>query len=241
MLLHEIPAIAAGLDHLIATVPEFAGADRSTFRWRRRDPSFAGLLEMILGQQVSGAAAAAMWAKLKAVLPEPEPGRFLLLEDDVLASCGFSRQKARYGRALAQALISGTLDLEALHEAPDDEVMTALTALPGIGLWSAQVYLMFALGRPDIWPAGDLGIMLGIQYLRDLPDRPKPAAVIEAAEAWRPYRSAASLLVWNYYSSVAAARRQAAKAAAKATAPVASRKKRAPERVSGTTRSRKSR
>ncbi|HLG90491.1 MAG TPA: DNA-3-methyladenine glycosylase 2 family protein [Alphaproteobacteria bacterium] len=240
MFLHEIPEIAAGLDHLIATVPEFAGADRSSFRWRRRDPSFAGLLEMILGQQVSGAAAAAMWAKLQIALPEPKPGEFLLLEDDVLASCGFSRQKARYGRALAEALISGSLDLEALHEAPDEEVITALTALPGIGLWSAQVYLMFALGRPDIWPAGDLGIMLGVQYLRDLPDRPKPATVINAAEAWRPYRSAASLLVWNYYSSVAAARRQAAKAAALG-AKAAAKNVKKPERAAGPARSRKSR
>jgi DNA-3-methyladenine glycosylase II len=203
---------------------------------------------MILGQQVSGAAAAAMWAKLKAVLPNPEPKRFLLLEDDVLASCGFSRQKARYGRALAEALIAKTLDLEALHDAPDEEVITALTALPGIGRWSAEVYLMFALGRPDVWPAGDLGIMLGIQYLHDLPDRPKPALVIEAAEAWRPYRSAASLLVWNYYSSVAAARRQAAKAAAlsakaaakKQTKKPAKKQAKKPERVAVPARSRKS-
>ena len=240
MLLHEIPEIAVGLDHLIATVPQFAGADRSTFSWRRRDPSFAGLLEMILGQQVSGAAAAAMWAKLKAVLPEPEPKRFLRLEDGMLASCGFSRQKARYGRALAEALISGSLDLESLHEAPEDEVMAALTALPGIGQWSAQVYLMFALGRPDIWPAGDLGIMLGIQFLRDMPDRPKPAAVIEAAEGWRPYRSAASLLVWNHYSSVIAARRQAAKAAV-LSAKAAAKQAKKPERSAAPARSRKSR
>jgi DNA-3-methyladenine glycosylase II len=233
MFLHEIPEIAAGLDHLTATVPAFADADRSTFRWRRRDPSFAGLLEMILGQQVSGAAAAAMWAKLQATLPNPDPKRFLLLEDDALAACGFSRQKARYGRALAEALISGALDLEALHDASEEEVITALTALPGIGLWSAQVYLMFALGRPDVWPAGDLGIMLGIQYLHDLPDRPKPAVVIEAGEAWRPYRSAASLLVWNYYSSIAAARRQAAKAAAK-------KQTKKPERAVTPARSRKS-
>ena len=240
MLLHETPGIAAGLDHLIATVPAFAAADRSRFLWRRRDPSFAGLLQMILGQQVSGAAAAAMWAKLEATLPDPDPGRFLLLEDDVLASCGFSRQKARYGRALAEALISGALDLDALHHLPDEDVITALTALPGIGRWSAEVYLMFCLGRPDIWPAGDLGIMLGVQYLHDLPDRPKPAVVVAAADAWRPYRSAASLLIWDYYSSVAAARRQAAKAAEKALA-APKRARKTPERKTARPRSRKNR
>jgi DNA-3-methyladenine glycosylase II len=144
------------------------------------------------------------------------PGPFLLLEDDTLAACGFSRQKARYGRALAEALISGKLDLDDLHDAPDEDVITALTALPGIGRWSAEVYLMFCLGRPDVWPVGDLGIMLGIQYLRGLADKPKPAQIIEAAEGWRPYRTAAALLVWDYYSSIAAARRQAAKAAEKA-------------------------
>lgn len=224
MFLHETPVIAAGLDHLIATVPHFASADRARFEWRRRDPSFAGLLRMILGQQVSSRAAAALWAKLEAALPDPTPDRFLTLDDDALARCGFSRQKARYGRALADALIAGRLDLDRLHEASDDEVVAVLTELPGIGRWSAEVYLMFCLGRPDVWPAGDLGIVLGTQYLMGLADKPKPVEIIAIAEAWRPHRTAAALLVWDYYSSVAAARRQAAKAAEQAAKPKRSQK-----------------
>jgi len=212
LLLHEVPAIAAGIDHLMATVPHFAGADLGRFEWRRRDPGFAGLLRMILGQQVSTKAAAAMWAKLEAVLPEIAPAAFLRLDDAALAQVGFSRQKARYARALADALVSGRLDLPRLAEASDEDVIATLTELPGIGRWSAEVYLMFCLGRPDVWPAGDLGIVLGTQYLLGWSDKPKPSEVTAAAEPWRPHRSAAALLVWDHYSEVAAARRQAAKA-----------------------------
>ena len=211
MLLHETPAIAAGLDHLIATIPHFASADRTRFEWRRRDPSFAGLLDIILGQQVSTRAADAMWAKLVAILPDPAPEGFLRLDDETLARCGFSRQKARYGRALAEALITGRLDLDRLPAADDETVVATLTELPGIGRWSAEVYLMFCLGRPDVWPIGDLGIVLGTQYLMGLADKPQPAEIVAIAEAWRPHRTAASLLVWDHYTSVAAARRQAAR------------------------------
>jgi DNA-3-methyladenine glycosylase II len=207
-----MPAIAAGIDHLIATVPHFAGTDPTRFDWRRRDPGFAGLLRMILGQQVSTKAAAAMWARLEGILQEIKPQSFLKLDDAALAGAGFSRQKARYARALAEAMTSGRLDLARLAEASDEDVVAALTELPGIGRWSAEVYLMFCLGRPDVWPVGDLGIILGTQYLLGLADKPKPAEIIAAAEPWKPHRSAAALLVWDYYASVAAACRQAAKA-----------------------------
>ena len=212
MLLHKTPAIAAGLKHLIATVPHFAKADLSRFAWETRDPSFAGLLRMILGQQVSGAAAASMWAKLESRLPDPQPKPFLKLKDADLSASGFSRQKMRYARALAEALLDGSLDLDRLAHEDDEAAIAELTALPGIGRWSAEVYLMFCLGRPDIWPAGDLGIALGTQYLLGWKERPKPAKVTEAAEPWRPHRTAAALLVWDHYMAVAAARRQAARA-----------------------------
>jgi DNA-3-methyladenine glycosylase II len=208
MLLHETPAIRAGLDHLIANTPHFAGVDRTGFGWESRAGDFAGLLRMILGQQVSTHAAAAMWAKLNALLPEPDPARFLLLDDAMLAAAGFSRQKMRYGRALAEAIVADAAFLTRLQHEEDEAVIATLTRLPGIGRWSAEVYLMFCLGRPDVWPAGDLGIVLGMQYLLGLPEKPKPAEMIRLGDIWKPHRSAAALLVWHHYSTVAAARRK---------------------------------
>jgi len=215
MLLHEMPAIAAGLDRLTAAHPRFAAADRSRFRWEAREASFAGLLRMILGQQVSTAAAASMWTKLEAILPGPDPVRFLKLDDTTLAAAGFSRQKMRYGRTLAERLVSDPAFLDRLAIAPDEEAIVALSQLPGIGRWSAELYLMFCLGRPDIWPAGDLGIVLGVQYLLGLAEKPKAAEIIAVAEPWKPYRSAAALLVWDHYMEVAVARRREQRAAGK--------------------------
>lgn len=215
MFVHEIPAIADGLDHLIATVPEFARVERGGFGWRQRRSGFGGLIRMILGQQVSTRAAEAMWTKLVAAIGELEPGRFLALDDGQLAACGFSRQKMRYGRALAETLIADPEFLDRLEDADDEAVIQALVGLPGIGRWSAEIYLMFCLGRPDVWPAGDLGIVLGVQYLLDLLERPKPDAVVALAEDWRPHRSAASLLVWDHYASVAAKRRREQRQAAR--------------------------
>jgi DNA-3-methyladenine glycosylase II len=208
MFVHEISAIAAGIDHLTATVPEFAKVERGGFGWRQRRSGFGGLIRMILGQQVSTKAAEAMWTKLVAMIGDVEPGPFLALDDAALAACGFSRQKMRYGRALAETLVADPDFLTRLQHADDEAVIDALVALPGIGRWSAEIYLMFCLGRPDVWPADDLGIALGVQYLLDLPERLKTDAVVAAADGWRPYRSAAALLVWDHYASVAAVRRR---------------------------------
>ena len=208
MLLHETPEIATGISHLMATVPSFADADLSRFTWRRRDGDFGGLVHMILGQQVSIQAAAAMWAKLILVMPDPDPAFFLTLDDAQLASAGFSRQKMRYSRALAETLVADPAFLARLAELDNDTVIATLTQLPGIGRWSADVYLMFCLGRPDIWPIGDLGIVVGAQYLMGLPDKPAPAEMMALAEPWRPHRSAASLLVWHHYANVNAARKR---------------------------------
>ena len=218
MLLHETPAIAVGLDHLMATVPHFVDADLTRFEWRRRDADFGGLIHMILGQQVSVQAAAAMWAKLSLLMPEPDPAFFLMLNDQQLASAGFSRQKMRYGRALAETLIADPQFLDRLVELDDETVVATLTQLPGIGRWSAEVYLMFCLGRPDVWPVGDLGIVLGAQYLMDWPAKPTQAEVMALAEPWRPHRSAAALLVWHHYTKVASARRLEQRRAAKGSA-----------------------
>jgi len=217
-LLHETPEIAVGIDRLMASVPHFADADLSAFAWRRRSGDFAGLLHMILGQQVSVQAAAAMWAKLILLMPEPDPAFFLTLDDAQLASAGFSRQKARYARALAETLIADPRFLTRLADLDDEQAIATLTQLPGIGRWSAEVYLMFCLGRPDVWPMGDLGIVLGAQYLMGWEQKPTAAELLSLAEPWRPHRSAASLLVWHHYSKVATERRREQRKAAKGSA-----------------------
>jgi DNA-3-methyladenine glycosylase II len=215
MLLHETPEIAAGIEHLMETVPHFAGADLTAFDWRRRDADFGGLIRMILGQQVSTQAATAMWTKLAILMPDSDPALFLTLDDAALATAGFSRQKMRYGRTLAETLIADPDFLTRLAEQDDETVIATLIRLPGIGRWSAEVYLMFCLGRPDVWPVGDLGIVLGAQYLLDLPEKLEPDALLAIAEPWKPHRSAAALLTWHHYSNVAAARRREQREAAK--------------------------
>jgi DNA-3-methyladenine glycosylase II len=218
MLLHESPGIAPGLTHLMATVPDFAGADLSKFDWLRRDADFGGILRMILGQQVSTQAATAMANKLAVLMPESDPKFFLTLSDAELMSVGFSRQKMRYGRALAETLLADPDFLSRLEQEDDETAIATLVRLPGIGRWSAEIYLMFCLGRPDIWPIGDLGIVIGAQYLLGLETKPKPEEIVALAEPWRPHRSAASLLVWHHYAKVNAARRLEQKKAAKSSA-----------------------
>jgi DNA-3-methyladenine glycosylase II len=218
MFLHESPAIAVGLKHLMSTVPTFAGADLCRFEWLRRDADFGGMLRMILGQQVSTQAATAMANKLAMLMPEADPTFFLTLTDEQLMSAGFSRQKMRYGRALAETLLADPDFLRRLEAADDEAAIAALVQLPGIGRWSAEIYLMFCLGRPDIWPAGDLGIVIGAQYLLGREAKPRPEEIVALAEPWRPHRSAASLLVWHHYANVNAARRREQKKAAKGSA-----------------------
>jgi DNA-3-methyladenine glycosylase II len=208
MLLHETPAIAAGIAHLMSTVPAFADADLTRFDWLRRDADFGGMLRMILGQQVSTQAATAMANKLAVLMPKSDPKFFLTLTDGHLMTAGFSRQKMRYGRALAETLIAAPDFLTRLETMDDETAIATLVTLPGIGRWSAEIYLMFCLGRPDVWPVGDLGIVIGAQYLLGLEVRPAPAEMIAMAEPWRPHRSAASLLVWHHYGNVNAARRR---------------------------------
>lgn len=196
--------------HLIRVEPRFAGAlarGGPLPPLVRREPGFGTLLKIILEQQVSVAAAVAMWRKLEAVCDPLEPTAFLALGDDAVRACGFSRQKAAYGRSLAERIVDGGLDLDALADAPDADAIRTLVQLRGIGRWSAEIYLMFALDRPDVWPADDLAIQLGVQALFGLPARPGRREVDALAEAWRPYRSTAARLIWHDY--LAARRRPA--------------------------------
>ena len=164
-----------------------------------RPPGFASLVRIILEQQVSLASAMAAYNRLQARLGSVTPAAFLTLDDDELKTVGFSRQKARYGRLLAEALLSGAFDLDALISFPDEEVHDRLLALKGIGHWSADIYLLMALCRADIWPRSDLALIQAVARLKKLPAPPTPEEFDRIGEAWRPYRSAAARLVWFEY------------------------------------------
>ncbi|HZH26851.1 MAG TPA: DNA-3-methyladenine glycosylase 2 family protein [Azospirillaceae bacterium] len=166
-----------------------------------RPPDFGTLLRIILEQQVSVHTAETMWRRLAACCDPLEPAPFLSLGDDTLQGFGFTRQKRSYARALAAEIIAGRLDLDVLATLPDAAAMEMLVRQRGIGRWSAEVYLMFALNRPDIWPAQDLGLQLGVQAMLDLPARPGPKELDAIAEPWRPHRTMAARLVWHLYLS----------------------------------------
>ena len=159
------------------------------------------LLRTIVGQQVSVAAARSMWAKLEAGFGSPpDLAKLLAASDEELRAAGMSRQKSGYIRSLAELIISGELDLDNLPD-DDEEAIARLTRIKGIGRWSAEIYLLFAEGRADVFPAGDLAVMIEIGRLLGLDDKPSEKQLRELAEAWRPYRGAAAILAWHSYNS----------------------------------------
>lgn len=166
----------------------------------RRPAGFPTLLYLILEQQVSLASARATYEKLVTRLgAEPEPAAFLRLSDDDLRGVGFSRQKTRYGRALADAVDDGTLQLERLRRCDDEAAKAELMQLPGIGHWTADIYLMTALGRPDVWPVGDLALAVAAERVKGLNARPDQDMLMALGEAWRPWRAVAARVLWHYY------------------------------------------
>ncbi|MEE4349680.1 MAG: DNA-3-methyladenine glycosylase 2 family protein [Pacificimonas sp.] len=167
---------------------------------RGREPGYETLLRTIVGQQVSVKAAASIWNKVAAAVGEiTSPHAMLAMSFDELRGAGLSRQKIAYAQSLAELTTSGALDLHALP-ANDDEAIAALTAVKGIGQWSAEVYLLFAEGRRDIWPAGDLAVQIETGRVHDLAERPKERAVRALAEKWRPHRGSAAILMWHSYN-----------------------------------------
>ncbi len=185
----------AGSDPRLARAAVLAG----DFPLELRRPGFATLLWVILGQQVSIAAAATMEARLTDTLGTVTPEGVLGLDRTTMRRCGFSRQKEGYARDLAAALIEGSFDLAAVAAMTDDEAIAHLTTRRGIGLWTAENYLLWGLGRRDIFPAGDLALQIGWQRLTGESSRPGPETLRSAAESWRPRRTAAALLVWHSY------------------------------------------
>lgn len=198
-------AIHAGLDAIAAREPAIARALAAAGypEPRIRATGYATLLRTIVGQQVSVAAAASVWNRLEALLGPDIPADALLACDfDALRACGLSRQKQGYARSLCELVTSGALDLASLP-ADDEAAIAQLVRIKGIGRWSAEIYLLFAEGRPDIWPAGDLAVQEGLRKLLDLPERPAEKVTRELAESWRPHRGAAAIFTWHCYNNPA--------------------------------------
>jgi DNA-3-methyladenine glycosylase II len=169
---------------------------------RQREPGFATLLRIMVAQQLSTRSAAAIWSRLEAACaPMVTAERFLALEEAAFKAIGFSRQKMAYGRSLAVAVAGGELDLEALATVPEEDAIARVSALRGFGRWSAEIYLLFALGRPDVFPADDLGLQVGMQRLKRLAARPNRNAMDALAEPWRPLRGCGAIFLWHYYGA----------------------------------------
>jgi DNA-3-methyladenine glycosylase II len=166
-----------------------------------REANFATLVQIILEQQVSLASAAAAFNKLCGKIGAVTPENVLQLSDAELKSCYFSRQKSGYARNLAEAVLSGTLDLEKLSAKSDADVRLELTQIKGIGRWTSDIYLLMALLRPDIMPKGDLALHAAFQKLKNLEKRPATDEFIQLTESWRPFRSVAARLLWHFYLS----------------------------------------
>jgi DNA-3-methyladenine glycosylase II len=196
-------SIRIAVETLAMREPAFAGVvERHGIpEPRRSDPGATTLLRTIVGQQVSVAAARSMWAKLEAAFGSPpDLAALLAASDEELRAAGLSRQKSGYIRSLAELVISGELDLGNLPQ-DDEEAISLLTRIKGVGRWSAEIYLLFAEGRPDVFPAGDLAVLIELGKLMGLSAKPNEKQLRELAEAWRPHRGAAAILAWHSYNS----------------------------------------
>lgn len=166
------------------------------------EQSFGRFLRVIVGQQLSVKAAATIAQRVTDIVGEdPRPASFDTVSDEQLRGAGLSKQKIAYVRSLCDTVREGTLDIEALPGLTDEEAVKAITAVKGLGEWSAHMYLMFSLGRPDIWPVGDLAVRVGIGRIINLEERPTEKELVGIGERWRPYRSSMALLAWHYYSN----------------------------------------
>ncbi|QZH75465.1 MAG: DNA-3-methyladenine glycosylase 2 family protein [Erythrobacter sp.] len=189
----------AGQEPAIARALEIAGYPEP----RIRPTGYMTMLRTIVGQQVSVAAASSMWNKLEAELgTEFSPAALLERDFDTLRACGLSRQKQGYARSLCELVSAGEVDFDNLP-ADDEAAIAELTKIKGIGRWSAEIYLLFAEGRPDIWPAGDLAVMAGIGKILGLEERPDEKATRALAEPWRPHRGATAIFTWHCYNNPA--------------------------------------
>jgi DNA-3-methyladenine glycosylase II len=192
---------ARAIKHLCDSDPDLAQIltilDPPPFRTRK--PGFASLMHIILEQQVSLASAKASFDRLRRSVSPLTPERFLKLGDARLKVCGFSRQKTAYGRNLAKAIVDGHLKLSALETMDDQSVRVELLKIKGIGPWTANIYLLTVLRRPDIWPSEDLALAVAAQRLKQLKRRPTPKELESLSMVWKPWRAVAARLLWHYY------------------------------------------
>lgn len=195
-IIHTEADVAEGAAWLAAREPRFAEALALTgpLPLRRREGGYAALLKTICSQQLSVASADAVWGRLEAA-GATHPEMLLEMDDAGLRACGLSGQKIRYARALAEAGI----DYAALTGLPEDEAIAILTSVKGIGVWSAEIYLMFSVGRADVLAAGDLALQEAARVLFALPERPRDRALREMAAPWSPWRAVAARILWAYY------------------------------------------
>jgi len=198
------PAARAALDRLTARDPDLAAVERyaGALPWRTRPVGFPGLLQAIVGQQISNQAAAAIWGRVRALPGALEPARLMALSDAALRGAGLSRPKVAHARALAAAFLDGTLEEARLARLDDEAAIATIATVRGMGRWSAEVYLLFALQRDDVFPAADLALAAAAADLKRLPARPGQAELRALAEAWRPARALAARLLWHHWRHV---------------------------------------
>ena len=196
--------IVAAREALVAADPAMARVHAQTpaFEWRLRVGGFEGLFRMIVEQQVSVASAASVWARVREVMGGITPELLLAHDLDQLRGMGLSRQKATYGQGIARAQIAGEIDLEHLASLDDEAAIAALTALKGVGLWTAEAYLLMCEGRLDVFPGGDVALQEAIRWADGADVRPDQKGAYARAEIWRPYRAVATHLLWAWYTGV---------------------------------------
>jgi len=169
---------------------------------RKNPQGFNTFLRVIVGQQLSVKAAATIWGRVETLAGETATlEEYAVLTDEALREAGLSRQKITYFRSLCDMVLSKELDLDDLVNMPDSDAIKAITAVKGLGAWSAHMYLMFSLGRPNIWPVGDLAVRVGVGRIIEHDDRPTEKQTEEIGERWQPHRSSMALLAWHYYSN----------------------------------------
>jgi DNA-3-methyladenine glycosylase II len=194
----------AALQDLIHQDPDLAGilTRAGPLPWRSRAPGFPALLHGIAAQMISNQAAAAIWGRLSALPGALTPAGLIELSDDVLRGAGLSRPKVVHARALAAAFIDGTLEADHLASLDDEAAIATIASVRGLGRWTAEVYLVFALGRLDVFPAGDIALAASAAHLKGMEVRPNPVQLRALAEVWRPNRALAARLLWHHWRHV---------------------------------------
>jgi DNA-3-methyladenine glycosylase II len=191
-------------EHLAANDPAIATLHAVTpeFEWRLRPSGFAGLVKMVIEQQVSVAAAASIWRRFEDGVGEVLPHRIMDFDEDGLKAFGLSRPKARYAREIALAHLEGRFDFDAVHTLSDEEAVASLMAIKGVGRWTAETYMMFCHGRLDVFPGGDVALQEAMRWADRAEVRPTEKQAYLRAEAWKPYRGIAAHLLWRCYGGV---------------------------------------